>query len=289
LSILKVLDRDGNVLEENLPKAKEVMKARNAAMISNMLKIAVERGTGARARIKGYAIAGKTGTTNDYVDAWFNGFSPDLVTVVQFGFDQPKSLGPRKAGGSVAGPVWKAFMEKALKHYPQKDFPMPGGTVKCRVCMTSGKLASKSCPGREVVSQIFPVESQPLTECKHYQLFDNYASGGEVVDGFVSASASMLPDNNFFRGDYQSNSGVQQSASSNDSNVNPTAGWIPRENPNPDQSILKKWGADQAIPPDAFLDPGLADAPAVEHNSTPREPGVFVEPPPSVQFRDDYN
>ncbi|HNX75678.1 MAG TPA: penicillin-binding protein 1A, partial [Candidatus Rifleibacterium sp.] len=109
LSILKVVDRDGNILEENLPKAKEVMKAVNAAMICDMLRTAVERGTGARAKIAGRTVAGKTGTTNDYVDAWFNGFTPELVTIVQFGFDMPKTLGKGKAGGSVCGPVWKQF------------------------------------------------------------------------------------------------------------------------------------------------------------------------------------
>jgi penicillin-binding protein 1A len=290
LSILKVVDRDGNVLEENLPRAKEVMRAENAAMICDMLKTAVERGTGARARIKGYVVGGKTGTTNNYVDAWFNGMSADLVTIVQFGFDMPKTLGPRKAGGSVAGPVWKAFMEKALTHYPKKNFPVPAGAVRCRVCMTSGKLASSACPGREVVSQIFPVESQPITQCKHWAIVSQYSPASEeAADGYVSTADVNLPGADFFRGDYQT-PGVQTSFPSVQTDSQPTvpqSGWISRDKP--DKNYLKRWGADQPIPADAFLDPGMADAPAVEQEATkPREPGVFVQPPPQVDFREDY-
>ncbi|NCB40143.1 MAG: penicillin-binding protein 1A, partial [Erysipelotrichia bacterium] len=207
LSVLKVTDRDGNILEENLPKAKEVMKAVNAAMICDMLKTAVDRGTGARAKISGRVVGGKTGTTNDYVDAWFNGITPELVTIVQFGFDMPKTLGKGKAGGSVGGPPWKAFMEKALANYPKSDFPVPEGGVKVRVCMVSGKLASKGCPANEVVSQLFPVESQPLTECRHGGGVQYASNGPEAEDDIAvsSSESSFMPDPDFFRGNYQNN------------------------------------------------------------------------------------
>ena len=292
LSILKVVDRDGNILEENLPKAREVMKAKNAAMICDMLRTAVERGTGARARVADHVCAGKTGTTNDYVDAWFNGMSPDLVTVVQFGFDMPKTLGPKKAGGSVAGPVWKAFMEKALSHFPKKDFPVPDGTVRCRVCMTSGKLASKNCPPREVVSQVFPIESQPLTECHHYLVSAQYAPSDDDDDevAVMPASYTNMPDPGFFRGDYSSNDNSRTFVPGVVNPPTPQTGWIPRDE-KPSQNILKKWGADQSIPRDAFLDDDMADAPAVEVEDEyqAREPGVLIQPPPKVQFRDDYH
>lgn len=287
LSILKVVDRDGNILEENLPKAKEVMKAANAAMISDMLKTAVERGTGARARIPGYVVGGKTGTTNDYVDAWFNGFSADLVTVVQFGFDMPRTLGPRKSGGAVAGVVWKAFMEKVLTHFPKKNFPLPEGAVRCKVCMTSGKLSSKGCPAREVVYQVFPIESQPLTECRHYATVSQFAPVSED-DEIMPATYSNLPDQDFFRGDYQSGANNMPGIPQVIAPSVPQNGWIQRDKPN--QTILQKWGADQAIPRDAFIDDGMADSPAVEEsNDRQREPGVVIQPAPGVEFRDNYN
>ncbi len=286
LSILKVVDRDGHVLDEYLPKAKEVMKAVNAAMICDMLKTAVDRGTGARARVPNFAVAGKTGTTNDYVDAWFNGMSPDLVTIVQFGFDMPKTLGPKKAGGSVAGPVWKMFMEKAMLHYPKKEFPVPEGAVRCRVCMSSGKLASKSCPPSEIVGQIFPIESQPLTECRHYSAVAQAAASSSGDEDEVAEAYSSVADPDFFRGDYQGGRNPVPGV------VNPVSApgnWISREE-QPSNNILKKWGADQTIPRDAFLDDdGMADAPAVEEDEyKPREPGVLIQPPPKIEFKTNY-
>jgi penicillin-binding protein 1A len=297
LSILKVVDRDGNLIEENLPRAKEVMKAVNAAMVCDMLKTAVERGTGARARIPGRAIGGKTGTTNDYVDAWFNGITPDLVTIVQFGFDMPKTLGKGKAGGSVCGPVWKQFMEPVLKNYPKNDFPVPDGAVRCRVCMATGKLASKGCPGNEVVSQVFPIESQPLVECRHgsatvvaasngYEADDDGAYSGAVAD------SGFMPDADFFRGDYQAGANRQPVKAPAVS-----GSWISRDNP--DTAVLQSVSArpqPSYIPDEAFLDDEMADAPAVEEDEVPsptpiREPGVVISPPsvPSQEFRDDYN
>ncbi|HPT44578.1 MAG TPA: penicillin-binding protein 1A [Candidatus Rifleibacterium sp.] len=301
LSILKVVDRDGNILEENLPKAKEVMKAVNAAMICDMLRTAVERGTGARAKIAGRTVAGKTGTTNDYVDAWFNGFTPELVTIVQFGFDMPKTLGKGKAGGSVCGPVWKQFMEPVLKNYPNKDFPVPDGAVRCRVCMGTGKLASKGCPGNEVVSQVYPIESQPLVECRHGGgLLVSASNGYEAEDDDAAAStntdSSFMPDPDFFRGNYQT--GAAQP-------VKPpavTGSWISQDNP--DTAVLQSSGArpPAGIPADGFLDDDMADAPAVEDDladapavedapAAPiREPGVITSPAaPGMDFREDYN
>ena len=307
ISIVKVVDRDGNILEENLPKAKEVMKAVNAAMICDMLRIAVERGTGARARISGKVVAGKTGTTNDYVDAWFNGFTPDLVTIVQFGFDMPKTLGKGKAGGAVCGPVWKDFMEKVLKSYPNNDFPVPEGAVRCRVCMATGKLASKGCPGNEVVSQVFPIESQPLVECRHgggmLGPVVAASNGYEAEDSDVPAAedSAFMPDPDFFRGNYQNPAQP----------VKPPAvsgTWSSRENPDTAvlQSAPQQKPPTSYIPDEAFLDDDLAnapavdeddlaDAPAVEETPAParapiREPGVVITPPAGgVEFRDDYN
>ncbi len=302
LSILKVIDRDGNILEENLPKAKEVMKAVNAAMICDMLRTAVDRGTGARAKIAGKVVAGKTGTTNDYVDAWFNGITPDLVTIVQFGFDMPKTLGKGKAGGSVCGPVWKAFMEPVLKNYPNNDFPVPDGAVRCRVCMGTGKLAAKGCPGNEVVSQVFPIESQPLAECRHGGGLVVAASNGFEAedDDSDSAAAStdtdanaFMPDPDFFRGNYQT--GAAQPVKPPAFNGN----WISQDNP--DTAVLQSPGAKPPAIDEGSLDDSLADAPALEDDMADapaieeespapvREPGVITSPASGVEFKEDYN
>jgi hypothetical protein len=164
--------------------------------------------------------------------------------------------------------------------------------------MTSGKLASKGCPANEVVYQVFPVESQPLTECKHYATVAQFTPSSEDDEVLaMPESFSNMPDPNFFRGDY-SNSANNANQGNNVSPNHvpgvvdrpaPQTGWISRDS-EPNQNILKKWGADQAIPRDAFLDDDMADAPAVESNDyKPREPGVLIQPPPKIDFREDYN
>jgi penicillin-binding protein 1A len=90
----------------------------------------VQRGTGAPvAKDLGRPIAGKTGTTQDFTDAWFGGFTPDLVTVVWVGFDNPASLGNNETGAAVAGPIWRDYMVQALKGRPVLSFPQPPGVT----------------------------------------------------------------------------------------------------------------------------------------------------------------
>lgn len=282
LSILKVVDRDNNVLEENLPKAREVMKGIDAAMMCDLLKNVVERGSGARAKIRGRIIGGKTGTTNNYVDAWFNGITPELVTIVQFGFDMPKTLGKGKAGGSVCGPVWKSFMEKVLAKYPNSDFPVPEGAVRCKVCMTSGKLASTDCPAIEVVTQVFPIESQPLIECRHaqykIQALKPVASEDYDEVDLNSTGEGFMPELDFFSDSYQ-NGNIAKPV------TNP--GFIP----------AKVWypGNPEFVPSKSLTQPvSPINTNTTINKNEIREPGVFVEPninkdsAPKIEFQDDY-
>ncbi|OAD23917.1 penicillin-binding protein, 1A family, partial [Candidatus Thiomargarita nelsonii] len=91
--------------------APQVINSRNAYMMSSMLKDVIRVGTGRRSKLQREDIAGKTGTTNDLRDAWFAGYSPNIVTTVWVGFDKPRSLGRREYGGKVALPMWAEFME----------------------------------------------------------------------------------------------------------------------------------------------------------------------------------
>lgn len=298
LSILRVEDRDGNILEENLPRAEEVMDAVNAAILTDMLKIAVDRGTGRRAMINGRAVAGKTGTTNNYVDAWFNGMTPELVTIVQFGFDMPRSLGPRKAGGAVAGPVWKQYMENVLQYYPKSDFPVPEGAVRLRVCMTSGDLASSDCPGAEVVSQVFPIESQPTARCNHRRYSaPTIAQTTDIEAEFATPAMNSMPDPDFFRVSYQ-----QSQVSQTRPTPSRDEGWISREGRTEvSQNAMERWGVNRPIPPEAFIDESMANTPAVNapqniqnrqqqqpRRQVPADPEELIVSPPEIQFRSDY-
>ena len=125
-----------------LPDQREqvVDPARSYQMV-NMLRGVVERGTATRALEIGKPVAGKTGTTDDIRDAWFVGFTPDLVVGVYVGFDQPKTLGSEEQGASAALPIFVQFMEAALKDQPATPFRVPPGVRLVRVDAGTGRLA----------------------------------------------------------------------------------------------------------------------------------------------------
>ena len=113
--------------------AARVIDPRNAWLVDSMLQDVVKRGTAARARAIGRGdLAGKTGTTNDYVDAWFAGYNPDIVAVSWMGYGQPRNLGRGETGGRAALPIWIDYMRAALKDMPEKTRPMPPGLVAHR-------------------------------------------------------------------------------------------------------------------------------------------------------------
>jgi penicillin-binding protein 1A len=125
-----------------------------------MLQGVVQRGTGRRIRDIGRPMAGKTGTTNDALDTWFIGFSPDLAVGVYIGFDTPKSLGPREQGASVAAPVFKQFMAEAIADEPIIPFRVPSGIRLVRVNAQSGLPAR---PGEgNVILEAFRPGSEPV-------------------------------------------------------------------------------------------------------------------------------
>jgi len=123
--ITKVTDYDGRLLEENYPDVRDVISQRTARIMTSMLQEVVLHGTGVAASRLPYALAGKTGTTNDFTDAWFIGFSPNLTCGVWVGFDQKKSLGNRETGARAALPIWMEFMQAALTGRDPGQFQSP--------------------------------------------------------------------------------------------------------------------------------------------------------------------
>ena len=133
--IQKIVDDRGNLLALADPRRAgdeelRVIDERNAFIMDNMMQDVVRTGTAARAARLGRAdLAGKTGTTNEFVDAWFAGYQPALVAVAWVGFDQPKTLGKNQTGGVVALPLWLGYMEKVLNEIPEMPREMPPGVV----------------------------------------------------------------------------------------------------------------------------------------------------------------
>jgi penicillin-binding protein 1A len=128
--ISRITDREGNIIEERRPQATDAIRADTAFIMTSLLRGVVERGTAARAASLRRPIAGKTGTTNDFTDAWFVGFEPSLVAGVWVGFDEKKdSLGKDETGGHAALPIWMDFWSVIMKDKPIEDYPIPGNIV----------------------------------------------------------------------------------------------------------------------------------------------------------------
>jgi penicillin-binding protein 1A len=138
---------DGKTLISVKNQAPQIISPQIAYLLADMMKDVIRRGTGQRARtLNREDIAGKTGTSNDSHDAWFNGFNADVVTSVWIGFDSDRSLGDGEQGGRTAIPAWTYFMHTALAGSPMHGVPVPDGIVSVRISPKSGLLASADDP-----------------------------------------------------------------------------------------------------------------------------------------------
>jgi penicillin-binding protein 1A len=125
VAIKWVEDAEGQMLEKHTPLGERVMSEQQAFVMTSMLQGVVQRGTATRAKVLNRPVAGKTGTTNDFIDAWFVGYSPTLVAGVWVGIDDRESLGYKEAGGRSALPIWIEFMQQALEQVPLQEFVTP--------------------------------------------------------------------------------------------------------------------------------------------------------------------
>ena len=141
IAIKYIIDSKGRVLESNEPDAEEVISPQTAFLITSMMEDVVKYGTGWRAKALGRPVAGKTGTTNEYRDAWFIGFTTDLVSAVWVGFDDTRSLGPQETGARAASPIWVSFMNNVLGGEP-REFSLPDdGIVSKSIDPATGLLS----------------------------------------------------------------------------------------------------------------------------------------------------
>src|SRR5262249_52669596 len=155
-TIRYVTDAQGKLLEESIPEPREAVAPETAYVITHMLRGVVERGTGQAAKVLGRPIAAKTGTTDDYSNAWFVGYTPRVATGVWIGYDRPRSLGKDETGSRVAVPIWVAYMGKVLGDSPREDFPVPDKVVLVPVDLDP----SNECV--RVVTMAFVRGTEPL-------------------------------------------------------------------------------------------------------------------------------
>ncbi len=153
--IRKVMDYDGHVLEENYPQVKDVVSVQTARTMTSLLETVVQHGTAARAgaTLK-HALGGKTGTANDFTDAWFIGFSPAITCGAWVGFDEKKSLGAKETGAQAALPIWEAYMQSEIAKNPGENFPgdMPSSPPVLKAQAASGHLLAGRDDGGRVHS-----------------------------------------------------------------------------------------------------------------------------------------
>ena len=160
--VRKIVDASGNILEENSPRCEEVLPPQETRVLVDMLRAVILEGTGKLARNIPRVIAGKTGTTDEYMDAWFIGFSPYICTGVWVGYDIKVSLGHGMSGARAALPIWKDFMAVAGSKYPNEEFPMPEGTIEVPINPKDYVIADETCPG---INMVFVEGTEPKLTC----------------------------------------------------------------------------------------------------------------------------
>lgn len=164
--ILEITDRYGKVLEENqYSKREEVLSAQTAYIMTTMLQSVITEGTGYGARARGFTrpAGGKTGTTDNCMDNWFLGFTPQITAGVWIGYDDKIVIGKNVTGAHTALPVWTDFMIKAHEDIPVEDFRIPPGIYFRTVCLETGLLATDRCP--RVITDVFTEETLPDQAC----------------------------------------------------------------------------------------------------------------------------
>ncbi len=163
VTILRITDSSGRTVYVNDALPVQAIRPETAYLITNLLKGVVEQGTAWKARDLGRPVAGKTGTTNDYRDAWFIGYTPTLVAGVWVGYDDQRSLGPKATGARVALPLWMDFMKQAVQGQDPVDFTVPGGIIFKNIDPVSGLLSTERC--RSSIREAFVPGTEPRRYC----------------------------------------------------------------------------------------------------------------------------
>jgi penicillin-binding protein 1A len=192
--VKSVYDRDGKLLEENPVYREEVLSPQTSFLITSMLESVINEGTGRGARLMGFVepAAGKTGTTDDYTDAWFVGYTPDVVVGVWTGFDIKRSMGRNMTGAIASLPTWTEIMKGYYRDRSGDPFTEPEGIVHRVVCEKTGLLASAKC--RRARREIFAEGTEPRRMCdlctKEYTLIQTLPN----LDDYEDIDQQLLDD-----------------------------------------------------------------------------------------------
>ncbi|MEW6670063.1 MAG: PBP1A family penicillin-binding protein [Thermodesulfobacteriota bacterium] len=162
--VVKIVDRDGNVLEEGAPVREKVIEKSTAYIVTSLLEGVVKHGTGRRVRALNRPVAGKTGTTNNLFDAWFVGYTPRYITGTWVGFDEEGSLGKGETGSRAASPIWLGYMKRILENEPIRVFQVPEGVVFSKIDAETGLLPIPE--SKKVIFECFKEGTAPTEYTK---------------------------------------------------------------------------------------------------------------------------
>ena len=180
LKISNILNRSHQIQKEFYPSLRRAIRPETAYLISNLLQGVIQRGTGIKARRLNRPMGGKTGTTNSYYDTWFNGFTPQMVTIVWVGMDLLEPISQHATGASTALPIWIDYMEDAIKDYEPTDFSVPDNIVFEKICKDTGLLATEKCPNTLI--EAYREGTEPLQFCDKHQLIKREYRQGVNLD-----------------------------------------------------------------------------------------------------------
>ena len=234
----KILDKDGNVLLDNVPEKHTAMKDSTAWLLTSAMEDVVSKGTGTPAQISNYGIAeaGKTGTTDDYKDLWFVGYTPYYTAGIWFGYDDSTLMRYRLGYNYNAHKVlWKNIMNEVLEGYEDRDFVMPSDVEKLRVCSTTGLLASYGC---STITEYFAKDTAPTEYCsrhsyRYYQDDDDDDDDSSRSSGNSSGSSS---DNSSSNNSGDSSGGDNSGSNSGGDNSGDNSGSNSGDNSGSDNS-----------------------------------------------------
>lgn len=193
----RIKSAKGEVLAEHAPEVSEAMSPQVAFQMIQLMRGVVQDGTATAARSLGRQVAGKTGTTDDYSNAWFIGFSPSLVVGVWVGYSrETKSIGEGYAGAKAALPIWIDFMRQYFDGRPEETFTNPGGVEFVAIDKKTGLVASPECPPDDVILESFQEGNRPFEACSASHHRALWLPGclqrfGMDADGFL-----LVPDEN---------------------------------------------------------------------------------------------
>ncbi|TSA00836.1 MAG: PBP1A family penicillin-binding protein [Nitrospiraceae bacterium] len=161
-AIEAVVDANGQTLETHVPEPREAISKESAYLITSMMEDVIQKGTGQAAKGLGRPLAGKTGTTNNFTDAWFVGGAPNLVTGVWVGFDEIRTIGEKEAGARTALPIWINYMKKVLQALPIILFTVPDGVITVKIDPATGLLAPDGTD--QGVNEVFLKGTEPTQQ-----------------------------------------------------------------------------------------------------------------------------